>query len=160
MRIRQGNVRDWPFMYSLGKEVIPSSISPWRNQPMVETMRYREKILKGFWTWIQQTDSRVFIAENDQGEPVGYLVLYPSSREELTGMLQAWVMDLAVLQEYRRQGIGRILMETAEQFCRENGIDYLGLAVSSHNLQALHLYEELGFIEERKLMVKVLTEKK
>lgn len=158
MRIRQGNVRDWPFMFELGEEVIPISISPWRQQPMEDTLKYRGKFLKGFWTWIQQTDSKVFIAENDQGESVGYLVLYPSSLEELTGLLQGWVMDVAVLQEYRKQGIGRLLMEAAETYCRENAIYYLGLAVSSHNLQALHLYQDLGFAEERKLMVKVLKE--
>lgn len=156
MRVRQGNVRDWPFMAALGKDVIPASISPWRKQPMEETLKYREKILKGFWTWIQQTDSKVFIAETDQGEPVGYLVLYPSSREELTGVLQAWVMDLAVLPKYRQEGFGKKLMEAAEEYAREQGISYLGLAVSSHNRHALHLYETLGFAEERKLMVKVL----
>lgn len=156
MRVRQGNVRDWPFMYDLGKNVIPASISPWRKQSMEDTLKYREKILKGFWTWIQQTDSKVFIAETEKEKPVGYLVLHPSSREELTGVLQAWVMDLAVLPEYRHHGVGQHLMEYAEKYSREQGIHYLGLAVSSHNLDALHLYEKLGFVEERKLMVKVL----
>lgn len=158
MRIRSGNVRDWPFMYELGKEVIPVSISPWRQQSMEDTLKYRDKIHKGFWTWIQQTDSKVFIAETDQEKPVGYLVLYPSSLEELTGVLQGWVMDLAVLQKFRKQGVGKLLMEAAEAYCRENKIHYLGLAVSSHNLQALRLYQDLGYAEERKLMVKVLKE--
>lgn len=158
MRIRQGDLKDWPFLYSLGKDVIPSSISPWRKQSMEDTLKYREKILKGFWTWIQQTNSIVFIAETEQqeAEAMGYLVLYPSSREELTGILQAWVMDLAVLPKYRHSGVGRALMESAEQYTKEQGIKYLGLAVSTHNLHALHLYETLGFAEERKLMVKVL----
>lgn len=156
MRVRQGNVRDWPFMYALGKDVIPASISPWRKQAMVDTLKFREKILKGFWTWIQQTDSVVFIAETEKEEAMGFLVLFPSSQEELTGIVQAWVMDLAVSPKYRHQGVGRTLMESAEQYTREKGIHYLGLAVSSHNLHALHLYETLGFAEERKLMVKVL----
>lgn len=156
MRVRQGNLRDWPFMYALGKDVIPSSVSPWRKQSLEDTMKFREKSLKGFWTWIQQTDSVVFIAETDKEEPMGYLVLYPSSREELTGVLQAWVMDLAVSPKYRHQGVGRTLMESAEKYAKAQGIHYLGLAVSSHNLYALRLYESLGFAEERKLMVKVL----
>lgn len=156
MRVRQGNVRDWPFMYALGRDVIPASISPWRKQAMEDTLKYREKILKGFWTWIQQTDSVVFIAETEKEEVMGFLVLFPSSKEELTGVLQAWVMDLAVLPKYRHQGVGRALMESAEQYTREKGIHYLGLAVTSHNHHALHLYETLGFAEERKLMVKVL----
>lgn len=159
MRIREGDVRDWPFLYSLGKEVIPVSVSPWREQSMDDTLRYRERNLKGFWTWIQQTDSKVFIAENDQKEPVGYLVLYPTSREELTGVLQGWIMDLAVLPNSRKQGIGERLLEKAVSYCQDNGILYLGLAVSTHNVQALRLYEKMGFIEERKLMVKLLKDK-
>lgn len=160
MQIRQGEVHDWPFIYALSKAVIPASVSPWRKQVVDETIKFREKALKGFWTWIQQTDSKVFVAEarDEDGDVllIGYLVLYPSSREELTGVLQGWVMDVAVLPTFRRQGVGRALFAAAEDYCRETGLAYLGLAVSSHNVQALKLYESLGFAEERKLMVKVL----
>jgi len=167
MRVRFGDVRDWPFMYALGKLGIPDSISPWRKQPMAETLKYRESILKGFWTWIQQSGSIVFIAEAsvEKGKPdletgktkaIGYLVLQPSSREELTGVLQGWIMDFAVLPEWRGKGAGRKLMKAAEDHCVKEGILYLGLAVSSHNVRALHLYEQSGFAEERKLMVKQL----
>ena len=154
MRVRRGNVRDWPFIFSLGKIGIPDSISPWRKQSMEETLKYRGDILKGFWNWIQQTESVVFIAEDTQ--PIGYLVLNSSSREELTGVQQGWIMDLGVLPDRRRKGVGRTLLKAAEDYCRENGVLYLGLAVSSHNVSALHLYEQFGFAEERKLMVKPL----
>jgi ribosomal protein S18 acetylase RimI-like enzyme len=119
-------------------------------------MKYRLKMLKNFWTWINQSGSLVFIAETNEEKPVGFLVLYPNAVEELTGLSQGWVMDIAVLKEYRGQGVGRILMTAAEKYCRQRGIEYLGLAVSTHNVQALKLYESMGFIEERKLMVKVL----
>jgi ribosomal protein S18 acetylase RimI-like enzyme len=151
-------------MYALGRIGIPDSISPWREQPMEETLKYREGVLKGFWTWIKQSGSIVFIAETSgDGNPgfeagklqsIGYLVLHPSSREELTGVYQGWIMDIAVLQEWRGKGVGRMLLNAAEVYCREHKISYLGLAVSSHNLKALHLYERFGFAEERKLMVK------
>lgn len=157
MRIRTGDVRDWPFIYGLSKRVIPDSISPWRQQPMEETLNYREKVLKGFWTWIQHTNSQVFIAEQaeeDHKQQIGYLILHPSAVEELTGVTQGWVMDLAVVAEWRGRGVGRQLLEAAEEHCRQAGIAYLGLAVSSHNLNALRLYQACGFAEERKLMVK------
>ncbi|WP_407307393.1 GNAT family N-acetyltransferase [Desulfosporosinus sp. SB140] len=169
MRVRQGNHRDWPFMYRLGKINIPDSASPWREQPMEETLKYRETVLKGFWTWIQQTGSIVFIAEASEEErsggastdsgkeqSIGYLVLHPSSREELTGVLQGWVMDFGVLPEWRGKGIGKELLKAAEDYCRQHEVSYLGLAVSSHNLTALRLYEKAGFAEERKIMVKPL----
>ena len=165
MRVRLGDVRDWPFIYALGKLGIPHSISPWRKQPMAETLKYRESILKGFWNWIQQSGSIVFIAEDSveegksctgKAQTIGYLILQPSSREELTGVSQGWVMDFAVLPEWRGKGAGRKLLKAAEDHCSEQGILYLGLAVSSHNVRALHLYEQFGFAEERKLMVKQL----
>lgn len=145
-------------MYELAKRVIPVNISPWRQQPMEETMKYRIKMLKNFWAWINQSGSKVFIAEMEQEKPAGFLVLYPNAVEELTGLPQGWVMDIAVLEDYRNHGIGRVLMEAAETYCREQGIEYLGLAVSSHNVQAVKLYQSLGFAEERKLMVKVLKD--
>lgn len=164
MQVRQGDVRDWPFMFALGKIGIADSISPWRKQPMEETLRYREGILRGFWTWIQQSGSIVFIAEmpiesdseSEKLERIGYLVLHPSLREELTGVEQGWIMDLAVVPEWRGKGAGLKLIQSAEEYCLEQQIPYLGLAVSSHNFRALHLYEKFGFAEERKLMVKPL----
>lgn len=154
MHVRRGDARDWPFIYSLAREAIPYSLSPWRQQPLEETMKYREQHLKGFWGWIKQTGSQALMAETENGVRIGYLILYPSSREELTGMLQAWVMDVAVAPKWRGRGAGKALFEAAEGYCREKDIAYLGLAVSSHNIKALSLYEHLGFAEERKLMVK------
>jgi len=162
MRVRQGNVRDWPFIYALGKVGIPDSISPWRKQPMEVTLRYRDEFLRGLWTWIQQSESEVFIVEESEQEgesnarPIGYLVLQGSSREELTGISQGWIMDIVVLPEWRGKGAGRVLLNAAEKYCREHGVLYLGLAVSSHNVKALRLYENFGFAEERKLLVKGL----
>jgi ribosomal protein S18 acetylase RimI-like enzyme len=83
-------------------------------------------------------------------------MLQTSSREELTGVNQGWIMDIAVLPEWRGKGVGRELLKAAEDHCSEQGIPYLGLPVSSHNVRALHLYEQFGFAEERKLMVKRL----
>lgn len=160
MIVRQGDVRDWPFIFSLGKLCIPASISPWREQTMEETLKYRESILKGFWSWIQQSSAIVFIAEGQveeeesKAQSIGYLVLHTSSREELTGVSQGWIMDLGVVPEWRRKGVGLVLLKAAEQHCAEYGIPYLGLAVSSHNVKALRLYEQFGFAEERKLLVK------
>lgn len=156
MLIRQGTIQDWPFMYELAKEVIPVNISPWRKQQLEVTMEYRLRMLKNFWSWIRQTDSKVLIAENDEKKSIGFCVIYPKAVEELTGLPQAWIMDISVAADYRNQGVGRALMEAAERYCRDEDIPYLGLAVSTHNLQALKLYQDLGFIEERKQMVKVL----
>jgi ribosomal protein S18 acetylase RimI-like enzyme len=154
-------------MYALAKTGILDSISPWRKQSIGETQKYRESILKGFWTWIQQSGSIVLIvevpgaigkspSETGKAQPIGYLVLHASSREEITGVNQGWIMDLGVLPEWRGKGAARLLLKAAEDHCREQRVPYLGLAVTSHNVRALQLYEKFGFAEERKLMVKLL----
>ncbi|HBW36372.1 GNAT family N-acetyltransferase [Desulfosporosinus sp. BICA1-9] len=167
MRVREGNVQDWPFIYTLGKKGMLDSISPWRKQPIEETIRYREGFLTGFWTWIQKTGSVVFIveavkengkpcSEEEKTQPIGYLVLHPTSQEELTGLTQGWIMDLGVVPKWRGKGAGQVLLKAAEEYCRAHGVFYLGLAVSSHNVRALKLYEKFGFAEERKLLVKLI----
>lgn len=167
MRVRLGDARDWPFIYALGKQGIKHSISPWRKQSIEETLEYRESILSGFWNWIQESGSIVLIAETSgkggkfalkprKVRAIGYLVLQTSSREELTGVLQGWIVDIVVLPGLRGKGVGRELLKAAEEHCYKQGIPYLGLAVSSHNVRALHLYERFGFVEERKLMIKLL----
>lgn len=167
MRVRLADVLDRSFIYDLGKLGVVYSVSPWRKQPMEETLKYRESMFQGFWNWIRQAGGVVLIAESGSGEnkaelepvkakAVGYLVLQPAAREELTGVGQGWIMDIAVLPEWRGQGVGKMLLKAAEDQCRERGIFYLGLAVSSHNIRALRLYERFGFIEERKLMVKLV----
>lgn len=157
MRVRRGNIRDWPFIFNLSCSAAEDSISPWRKQSVEETLSYRRKCTKGLWVWIQQTGSVLFIAENEE-KAIGYLILHPGNIEEITGLPQGWVMDIAVLPAYRGRGAARALLKEAEDYCRGTGLSYLGLAVSSHNIKALSLYESLGFVEERKLMVKVLKE--
>lgn len=167
MQVREGTVRDWPFMYALGKIGMLDSISPWRKQPIEDTLKYREGFLTGFWTWIQNTGSVVFIvevsekngkssAEEGKAQKIGYLVLHSTSREELTGLSQGWIMDIGVIPEWRGKGAGQVLLKAAEEHCRAQGVHYLGLAVSSHNVRALKLYEKFGFAEERKLLVKCI----
>ena len=57
------------------------------------------------------------------------------------------VADVGVMvaDGYRRQGIGRALMEAAESWGRDVGVRKIELHVFPHNEAALALYEKLGF---------------
>jgi ribosomal protein S18 acetylase RimI-like enzyme len=54
----------------------------------------------------------------------------------------AWISTVGVLPEYRRQGLGRALIEACEQ--RLVGLT-IRLSVRSSNQQAIRLYESLGY---------------
>jgi RimJ/RimL family protein N-acetyltransferase len=57
-------------------------------------------------------------------------------------------IGLMVARPYRRQGIGRALMEAAEHWARGVGVRKLELHVFPHNEAALGLYEALGYERE------------
>jgi ribosomal protein S18 acetylase RimI-like enzyme len=59
------------------------------------------------------------------------------------------IHDLAVLPEYRRQGIGRSLLERVEAKGHELGCCKLTLEVREDNYHAQRLYQQCGFGETR-----------
>ncbi len=56
-----------------------------------------------------------------------------------------YVNAVATDARYRGQGVGRKLMETAEQLASSSGAETLSLIVAEQNAGALRLYEKLGY---------------
>ncbi|MFN2132011.1 MAG: GNAT family N-acetyltransferase [Anaerolineae bacterium] len=61
------------------------------------------------------------------------------------------ISNVAVLDRFRRQGIGKELMEAALDFIASRGGEVVYLYVREDNEPALHLYRELGFAELERL---------
>ena len=85
-----------------------------------------------------------YVAEFD-GRVVGLVTMvsvlavgHPSGYTKVNG--------LGVLPEYRNMGIGRMLMEKAEQAAVQNGTRYLGLASGLMRENAHRFYEHLGYV--------------
>lgn len=57
-------------------------------------------------------------------------------------------VGLMVARDYRRRGVGKALMEGAEEWARSVGIRKLELHVFPHNEPAIALYEGLGYERE------------
>jgi len=84
----------------------------------------------------------------------------------------AEILNLFVLDKYRGQKMGKMLMEKVIEVCKENDIEILSLEVNVNNKYAINMYNELGFIigsvrknyynnkEDALLMIKELGGKK
>jgi ribosomal-protein-alanine acetyltransferase len=59
---------------------------------------------------------------------------------------EAEIFDLAVESKYRRQGIGRLLLQRFLSSARERDVTKIFLEVRESNAAALALYRKLGFI--------------
>ena len=76
----------------------------------------------------------------------------PLSPRELAGYIAVYhtpdeveILNIAVREDRRRHGYGRLLMATALQDAKETGILQGVLEVRISNAPAIHLYESFGF---------------
>jgi ribosomal protein S18 acetylase RimI-like enzyme len=57
----------------------------------------------------------------------------------------AWIYDVRVQPEFRRQGLGRKLLSQAENWAQKEGFSKIGLHVFGHNTIAINLYTSSGY---------------
>jgi len=89
--------------------------------------------------------SKVFIAEKEDGVRCGYLWMgNRNSRDAWDVENQQWIYDIVVDPKFYGNGIGRLLLERAEEFSSELNLN-LGLFVHSDNSPAIALYKKSGY---------------
>ena len=92
---------------------------------------------------------RLFVAEVD-GAVVGFvgvLARVPPGEPDEDVKPYAYISDLMVLAPYRRRGIGRALLDHAEEFVRAQGANMLRVGVLAKNGIARDLYQSCGFAD-------------
>jgi ribosomal protein S18 acetylase RimI-like enzyme len=82
------------------------------------------------------------------GKPAGILL---SGIKKINGTVHAWNGGTAVVPEFRGNGLGKRLMETALDIYREANVQIASLEVLTHNEKALSLYEQYGYRRLQKL---------
>lgn len=114
----------------------------------------------------------VDLAEH-KGSVVGLIFSYHSASNQLTTEMQSilsedriqwmryfsdnqidnswYINTLGVVEESRRQGIAKLLIECASKRALQNDTDCLSLHVYENNDVAINLYETCGFTIERKI---------
>jgi len=93
---------------------------------------------------LENGDSTIFISINDDASLNGFIQLYPSFCS--VSMIPILILyDLFVDPDIRTKGIGRSLMNKAEQYAQENGFKRLELSTAKDNFIGQSLYESLGY---------------
>jgi len=93
---------------------------------------------------LENGDSTIFISINDDASLNGFVQLYPSFCS--VSMIPILILyDLFVDPDIRTKGIGRSLMNKAEQYAQENGFKRLELSTAKDNFIGQSLYESLGY---------------
>jgi len=91
-----------------------------------------------------------FIVAEENHNIVGFVFGYfrevPEAVLETWGVSKVATIELLVVDpEYRKQGIGKLLLESLIKTFRQSGTDMIGLTCPVNAEDARHLYEKLGF---------------
>lgn len=144
--IRQGTVEDYPQAHEViaatfvfHQRAAPEQFRETDSPP--PTHVWIEELLRdGHGAWL--------LAEAEE-QIVGFLSvrLRQAVHEPfLVPEVRAVVDNLGILPAWQRRGIGRQLMDAAEQWAREHGARRLILSVWEFNAGALEFYEALGYV--------------
>ena len=82
--------------------------------------------------------SFAFAVAVDGGKAIGM------GRALSDGVSDAWIQDVAVLPEFRGKGIGREIIKTLLNYCKEKGLSWIGLVAEPGTKE---FYVPLGFKE-------------
>lgn len=91
-----------------------------------------------------EPDSVIFVAETEDGTKAGFIHLQ-TQVDYFNGRNQGYISDLAVAKSFEGQGVGRALMNKAEEWARQQGYGLLKLFVFVDNVRAQELYQKQGF---------------
>lgn len=90
-----------------------------------------------------------FLVAETEGQHVGYIMCKTehgfSNFKKLGFVKKGHMVSVAVLDKYRRRGIGKALVEESIRGVRYRGCDEFYLEVRCSNTAAVRLYEQLGF---------------
>lgn len=92
---------------------------------------------EGFAKYLRHNPATSFVAV-DNGRIVGTILAGHDGRRGI-------FHHVSVLKEYQKQGIGRMLVESAEEALRKEGIIKVLLVVFTHNDSGNAFWEHMGF---------------
>jgi len=145
MRIREATASDYDALCALFEEVDALHVA---NLPHIfrrpdGRIRDREHVLG----LIVDEDVGLFVAEVE-GQPAGLVCAILRESPDIPILVPrryAVVENMVVTKAFRRRGIGRALMERAQEWALAQGADSVELTVWGFNQSAVEFYRRLGF---------------
>ena len=125
MHIRLMTAADYPQVYAL-----------WRSTPGMGLNNLDDSD-EGITRYLQRNPTTCFVAEDDSAI-IGAILCGHDGR-------RAFIYHLAVAEPYRRQGVGKALVEAALAALRAEGIHKAALVVMANNPTGNAFWEQLGF---------------
>jgi ribosomal protein S18 acetylase RimI-like enzyme len=156
MQIRKATPEDIPFIEAHAYRLLEFGPPAWRRNEWdmmskADARHITNALLAG------SPDKEVLIATDDAGTRVGFLHLVMQP-DYYSGELQAHITDIVVIKSAEGTGVGRFLMEQADEWARRNNAKWITLNVFDDNKHAQAHYEKAGYQREWIRYLKLLKE--
>ncbi len=99
---------------------------PWSEKSLAEELNNRT--------------AHFLVAEKKTGEIMGYIGVFVVCES-------CYISNIAVFPQYRRQGVGKTLINSASETAKKLGAESISLEVRQSNTAAIMLYNMSGFEE-------------
>lgn len=101
---------------------------------------------------IVERESVILVAASEASVLIGFCQLYPTFCSVEAQPIYV-LYDLFVRPETRRMGVGRTLLQAAEERSIEDGKARIDLSTAKTNTSAQALYESLGWVRDNAFLV-------
>jgi len=96
-------------------------------------------------------DSKEKIACEMQRAETTYFGIFDGHRLIAVGVVtsdgrKGWINRVAVDPDYRRRGLGLLIIEECEKFPREIGLKVICCLIEDHNLPSMEFFSRLGYV--------------
>lgn len=151
INIRTASENDYQFIYELSPRLAEVAKLAWHSEEVVQIMQdgYINAVLND--TSVPFT---LLIAEDNETS-LGFIHV-KAHKDEISEEMCAMVTLLAVSPIGQGKGIGKLLMQAAERWTKQQGYRLLHLEVFANNDNGQGFYRNLGFQSEMLTMVKQL----
>jgi ribosomal protein S18 acetylase RimI-like enzyme len=150
IRVRAYRHDDREFVLSLAPRLIVG-MPAWRDP---------HKCLSAVQGWITTSveqhgeKTMFFVAEDERRERLGFATV--SSSSHFTGETQAYIGELATSEEAEGRGVGKALVQSCEQWARDQGYRIITLDTGAANERAIAFYHHLDYQDEDIKLIKLL----
>ena len=134
IKAKKANYKEVGFLFDLYRQFYK-----YKSEIKKSTQYIKERIFK--------KESTIFLCYCDK-EPVGFVQLYKTF-DSLNINKKLVLYDLYVMREFRKKGIGKMLMNKSKDFALKNKINLIELSTAINNKKAQSLYESLDYVQDK-----------
>jgi ribosomal protein S18 acetylase RimI-like enzyme len=155
VHIREAKSTDIQLVKKMFVETSWNYLSEMKKESL-DRERWNRNVTEYFGNALKEENNEVFIAEDEEYRYVGHLIV-GQNKGMISELSFGYVYDVFVEEEFRGKGVGKLLLEKAEDYCRKSGYSRIALSVSATNTTAINLYCRTGYQPERIDMAKEIV---